>query len=61
MKGRWEDYQKAKGGTTDEAEGGEDGKGQQNPFFMLVKAGGHETPYLVKNNRSGQQNSGGEG
>ena len=59
--GRRKDDIVAKGGSGEKTQGGEDGKGQENPLFMAVQTGRDEAPYLPKDNRTGEQNAAAEG
>ncbi len=50
-----------KGRTAYKTEGGDEGKREQDLFFMLVQARSDKTPYLEKNNRTGGKNTADKG
>ncbi len=59
--GGGEDHQIAEGGPAQETEAGEQGKGDDDLFFMLVQPRRHETPDLQEDDRRGQQDAAGHG
>ena len=53
-KGGRKDDQITKGGTTQKTQGGQDGKRQDDPLFVVVETGGDKAPDLGKNHRASE-------
>ena len=60
-KGRRKNDKVAKGCPTKETEGRKYGKRYQYAFLLLIEAGGNKEPDLVKNNRTGEEQTADQG